>query len=225
MEMSERRSLIWSIRRCARDGDRRRMFAGYRVNMLDEMMPPHRHSPNAIRFGLTGDTNFTGVEGENITFGPGDLVLTPHDTWHNHGNGPDEASVNLSVLDMPLVNLLNATYFDFDYKEDEGSLCRRRSRRAARVPSDYSQRYYGPAACSPRFLDHHRGSGTSSPMFVYRWDQTRTLLEQLQLIEQPARGRRGRVRQPDDRRPGLPDDHLLRPDAPAGERSCPSARA
>jgi gentisate 1,2-dioxygenase len=84
------------------------------------MMPPHRHSPNAIRFGLTGNTNFTGVHGENITFGPGDLVLTPHDTWHNHGNGPEEASVNLSVLDMPLVNALNATYFEFDYKEMEG---------------------------------------------------------------------------------------------------------
>ena len=96
------------------------LFAAYRINVPHEIMPPHRHSPNAIRFGITGSTNFTGVEGENITFGPGDLVLTPHDTWHNHGNGPDDASVNLSVLDMPLVNILNATYFEHDYTEDEG---------------------------------------------------------------------------------------------------------
>ncbi len=93
------------------------LFAAYRINVPDEIMPARRHSPNAIRFGLTGATNFTGVEGENITFGPGDLVLTPHDTWHNHGNGPDDASVNLSLLDMPLVNILNATYFEFDYRE------------------------------------------------------------------------------------------------------------
>ena len=59
-------------------------------------MPPHRHSPNAIRFGLTGRQNFTGVEGENIIFGPGDMVLTPHDTWHNHGNQGDDPAINLS---------------------------------------------------------------------------------------------------------------------------------
>ncbi len=68
------------------------------MNDPREIMPPHRHSPNAIRLGLTGVMNFTGVEGENIVFGPGDLVLTPHDTWHNHGNQGDDPAVNLSVL-------------------------------------------------------------------------------------------------------------------------------
>ncbi len=64
--------------------------------------------------------NFTGVEGENITFGPGDLVLTPHDTWHNHGNKGDENAINLSVLDLPLVETLNcAMYFEHDYTEEE----------------------------------------------------------------------------------------------------------
>ena len=53
------------------------MYTAYRLNDPREIMPPHRHSPNAIRFGLTGQQNFTGVEGENIVFGPGDLVLTP----------------------------------------------------------------------------------------------------------------------------------------------------
>ena len=33
-----------------------------------------------MRFGLTGRQNFTGVEGEDITFLPGDMVLTPRDT-------------------------------------------------------------------------------------------------------------------------------------------------
>src|SRR3546814_4654073 len=78
------------------------MYTAYRLNDPREIMPPHRHSPNAIRFGLTGTENFTGVEGENITFGPGDMVLTPHDTWHNHGNQGGEPAINLSVLDLPL---------------------------------------------------------------------------------------------------------------------------
>ncbi|HXQ52284.1 MAG TPA: cupin domain-containing protein [Stellaceae bacterium] len=147
------------------------LFAAYRINVPHEIMPPHRHSPNAIRFGLTGATNFTSVEGEAITFGPGDLVLTPHDTWHNHGNGPDDASVNLSVLDMPLVNILNATYFEFDGDEDGTKRLGNSS-----VPTDYSQRAYGSGGLMPRFVSHRRGAGTGSPMFVYRWAETEALL-------------------------------------------------
>ena len=78
------------------------LYVAYRLNDPREIMPPHRHSPNAIRLGLTGTMNFTGVEGENITFGPGDMVLTPHDTWHNHGNKSEEPAINLSVLDLPV---------------------------------------------------------------------------------------------------------------------------
>jgi gentisate 1,2-dioxygenase len=180
MELSERRSILMvnpALKPTVATVST--MFAAYRINMPHEMMPPHRHSPNAIRFGLTGATNFTGVDGENITFGPGDLVLTPHDTWHNHGNGPDEASVNLSVLDMPLVNILNATYFEFDYKEKEGDQLVEKRVQSQKVPDDYSQRVYGTGGLVPRFVNHQRGAGTSSPMFVYRWEQTQQLLRKL----------------------------------------------
>jgi gentisate 1,2-dioxygenase len=155
------------------------LIAAYRINVVDETMPPHRHSPNAIRLGLTGDTNFTGVQGENITFGPGDLVLTPQDTWHNHGNGPDEASVNLSVLDIPLVEFLNSMYFEFDYREDEGGKTVPKTEQTSRVPADYSQRVYGVGGLLPRTVDHNRGSGTCSPMFVYRWESISLLLDRL----------------------------------------------
>jgi len=180
MEQSERRSIIMvnpALKPIVATVST--LFAAYRINTPHEMMPPHRHSPNAIRFGLTGDTNFTGVHGENITFGPGDLVLTPHDTWHNHGNGPVEASVNLSVLDMPLVNILNATYFEFDYKEKEGDKLVPKKVQSASVPDDYSQRMYGTGGLVPRFINHRRGAGTSSPMFVYRWEETKKLLDKL----------------------------------------------
>ena len=29
-------------------------------------------------------------------FGPGDMVLTPNDTWHNHGTVGNEPALNLS---------------------------------------------------------------------------------------------------------------------------------
>jgi gentisate 1,2-dioxygenase len=55
MDDSERRSLILvnpglSPRRATVST----MYTAYRLNDANEVMPPHRHSPNAIRFGLTG---------------------------------------------------------------------------------------------------------------------------------------------------------------------------
>jgi gentisate 1,2-dioxygenase len=175
---SERRSLILVNPGLApRRATVTTMYTAYRLNDPNEVMPPHRHSPSAIRFGLTGKQNFTGVEGEDMTFGPGDLVLTPHDTWHNHGNTGDEPAVNLSVLDLPLVETLNAVYFEHDYKELENGKAVAKNKQSARVPSDYSERIYGQGGYLPRFVSHHRGTGAASPMYCYRWEPLRELLE------------------------------------------------
>ena len=177
-ESSERRSLILVNPGLApRRASVSTMYTAYRLNDPNEVMPPHRHSPNAIRFGLTGQLNFTGVEGENITFGPGDMVLTPHDTWHNHGNQGDDPAINLSVLDLPLCETLNATYFEHDYSEDEKGERVRKAVQSERFPPDYSQRVYGSGGLMPRFLSHHRGTGNASPMYVYRWSAMRETLE------------------------------------------------
>jgi gentisate 1,2-dioxygenase len=175
---SERRSLILVNPGLApRRATVTTLYTAYRLNDPNEVMPPHRHSPSAIRFGLTGKQNFTGVEGEDMTFGPGDLVLTPHDTWHNHGNTGAEPAVNLSVLDLPLVETLNAVYFEHDYKELEDGKAVAKNKQTARVPSDYSERIYGHGGYLPRFVSHHRGTGAASPMYCYRWEPLRALLE------------------------------------------------
>jgi gentisate 1,2-dioxygenase len=177
-ESSERRSLILVNPGLApRRASVTTMYTAYRLNDPREIMPPHRHSPNAIRFGLTGAQNFTGVEGENITFGPGDMVLTPHDTWHNHGNQGGDPAINLSVLDLPLVETLNATYFEHDYTEEAQGQRVRRAVQSERFPSDYSQRVYGQGGLMPRFVSHARGTGAASPMYVYRWEMMRELFE------------------------------------------------
>jgi len=170
---SERRSLILVNPGLApRRATVTTMYTAYRLNSPNEVMPPHRHSPSAIRFGLTGKQNFTGVEGEDVVFGPGDLVLTPQDAWHNHGCVGDEPAVNLSVLDLPLVENLNAVFFEHDYKED-GQV---KNRQSARVTPDYSGRIYGTGGYLPRFVKHER-SPHSSPMYCYRWEPLRELLE------------------------------------------------
>ena len=177
-ETSERRSLVLVNPGLApRRATTTTLYVAYRLNDPRELMPPHRHSPNAIRLGLTGTMNFTGVEGENITFGPGDLVLTPHDTWHNHGNQGEEPAINLSVLDLPLVETLNSMYFEHDYTEEEEGQRVRRTMQSERFAPDYSQRVYGEGGLLPRFVSHHRGTGAASPMYVYRYERMRELLE------------------------------------------------
>jgi gentisate 1,2-dioxygenase len=178
MDDSERRSLILVNPGLApKRATVSTMYTAYRLNDANEVMPPHRHSPNAIRFGLTGKGNFTGVEGEDITFGPGDMVLTPIDTWHNHGTVGNEPAVNLSVLDLPLVETLNAVYFEHDYAEMENGKLVKKKQQTSRYPSDYSQRIYGHGGLMPRFVRHNRGSGVTSPMYVYRWEMMRELFE------------------------------------------------
>src|SRR3569623_2800890 len=52
-----------------------------------------------------------------------------------------------------------------------------RKQQCERVSPDYSQRIYGYGGLLPRFASKQaRGAGTSSPMFVYRYDQVRELL-------------------------------------------------
>lgn len=153
------------------------MYTAYRLNDADEIMPPHKHSPSAIRFGLTGAGNFTGVEGENVTFGPGDMVLTPNDAWHNHGTIGDKEAVNLSVLDLPLVESLNAIHFDHKYTEIEDGVEVQKKVQASRYPADYSAATYGQGGLMPRWVDHGRGGGLSSPMYVYRWEAMQTLFD------------------------------------------------
>ena len=149
------------------------LYTAYRLNDANEVMPPHRHTASAVRLGLTGQQNFTGVEGEDIVFGHGDMVLTPRDTWHNHGNVGSEPAINLSVLDYPLVESLNALQFEHDYKED-GQI---KKQQTARFTPDYSSRMYGAGGLTPRFVDHRRGVGGSSPVYVYRYEAMREFLE------------------------------------------------
>ncbi len=218
MDDSERRSLILVNPGLApRRATVSTMYTAYRLNDANEIMPPHRHTPSAVRFGLKGKGNFTGVDGENIVFGPGDMVLTPNDTWHNHGTVGNEPALNLSVLDLPLVETLNAVAFEHDYKEMENGRLVSKKQQTARFPSDYSQRIYGYGGLLPRFASKQRGAGTSSPMFVYRWDMVRELLERHKDWDgDPHDALMVEYIDPTTGAAGVQDHHVLRPDAASG---------
>ena len=55
----------------------------------------------------------TTVNGERFDMYPGDLILTPHGTWHDHGNegieGLSEPVTWLDGLDIPLIAMFNVS--------------------------------------------------------------------------------------------------------------------
>ncbi len=113
----------------------------------------------------------------------GDLILTPTGTWHDHGNDGQRPVIWVDVLNVPLVESLNATQFEFNYSErDEQSNTGEqipKRLQTVREPDDHSQHLYGAGGIKPLFVSHRRGPTEHSPLFVYRWEQTRAALERL----------------------------------------------
>ncbi|MBE1584097.1 hypothetical protein H4W80_002355 [Nonomuraea angiospora] len=88
------------------------LWAGVQFLLPGELAPPHRHTAAALRFILGGRGAYTVVDGDSIPMTPGDLVLTPGWTVHEHHNPGDEPMVWLDVLDLPLVIGLEALFFE-----------------------------------------------------------------------------------------------------------------
>ena len=160
------------------------LYVSFSIYNPKETVPAHRHTPNASRFVLQGDGGFTTIEGEKCTMYRGDLIVTPNGTWHDHGNDGTEPIIWLDVLDLPLVEALNATEFEFDYREPppDGSntgKTQRRDVQSIREPLDHSTNFYATGGLRPKFATNPRGKGIGTPMYVYRWTDTRKSLERL----------------------------------------------
>jgi gentisate 1,2-dioxygenase len=149
------------------------LFAAYSLYNPGEQAPVHRHTPNASRFVLEGTGGYTTVNGEKIHMSRGDLVLTPNGCWHDHGNEGTEPVIWVDVLDVPLVESLNSTAFEFDYVEGE----ERKTTQSVTAPAGFSTQLYSRGGLTPTFVEHRRGRSDHSPMFVYRWKDTRAALD------------------------------------------------
>lgn len=110
-EESERRVLI--LENPALHGESRitrNLFAGLQIILPGEIAPAHRHVASALRFIIEGRNAYTAVGGERTMMEPGDFVITPTWTWHDHGNVGDGPMVWLDGLDMHIVNLCDASF-------------------------------------------------------------------------------------------------------------------
>ncbi len=127
-----------------------------------ESAPAHRHTAAAIRFVLEGDGVWTTVDGDACRMHPGDLVLTPAWTFHDHTNGGDEPMLWFDGLDLPLANALDAVFYE-NHPELNQPL----------LGYDLSEARYATAGRAPR--DRTR-AGDHSPLLVYRWAESDAML-------------------------------------------------
>jgi 1-hydroxy-2-naphthoate dioxygenase len=118
----------------------------------------HRHTAAALRFVVESDgTGYTNVEGEQMLMEPGDLVLTPNWTWHDHLNAGKHNLVWLDVLSVPLISHLDANFHE-NYAEGPAQPIIKRD--------GYSRQQYG--AIRPRMTNV---TNAALP-YNYKWRDT-----------------------------------------------------
>jgi gentisate 1,2-dioxygenase len=137
------------------------LYAGLQLVRPGEIAPCHRHSQTAFRFVVEGTGAFTVVDGERTALHPGDFVITPQWSWHDHANEGDVPVVWLDVLDTPLVDFLDTVFREI-YPQ---------MRYPVSAPDDVSPARFGagllPDGAPPR---------AASPVFNYRYEKARAAL-------------------------------------------------
>jgi gentisate 1,2-dioxygenase len=93
------------------------LFAGLQIILPGEIAPSHRHTPNALRFVVDGEGAYTSISGEKIDIHPGDFIVTPSWSWHDHGNLGADPVVWMDGLDTPFTSLFGA-HFRENYPDD-----------------------------------------------------------------------------------------------------------
>lgn len=152
------------------------LYAGLQLILPGEVAPSHRHTQSALRFIVEGSGAYTAVDGERVTMHPGDFIITPSWTWHDHGNPGDEPVVWLDGLDIPMIAFFDAGFAE-RYPEDTQPIAR---------GDGFSQARYGEnmAPVDPE------DTAPVSPVFRYPYARSKAALLRLRDAGalHPARG-------------------------------------
>jgi gentisate 1,2-dioxygenase len=141
------------------------LYCGLQVIKPGEIAPAHRHTPNALRFIIEGEGAYSTIEGERVAMHPGDFVLTPGWTWHDHGHLGTAPVIWLDALDNPFGQFFGAIFRE-NYPGDTHPVCHADGTAQARFGSNLLPMEY-------------RSEIRSSPLLVYPYDRTRETLDRL----------------------------------------------
>jgi gentisate 1,2-dioxygenase len=141
------------------------LYAGVQLVMPGETAPTHRHAASALRFVLeSGEGAYTAVDGERATMHPGDFILTPSWTYHDHGNPSDAPAIWMDGLDIPMVNMFSASFAE--HHPDD--------RQAVTRPEGDALSRYGASLLPIDYAPSQR-----PPMLSYPYSRSREALDRL----------------------------------------------
>lgn len=143
----------------------RSMFCGLQLILPGEIAPSHRHTQSALRFIVEGSGAYTAVDGERTTMHPGDFIITPPWTWHDHGNPGSEPVVWMDGLDIHIVRMFDAGFME-TFPEDVQPVTRTEGDSQARYGNNMV-----PMAPLP--------ASKTSPIFNYPYGRSRETLATL----------------------------------------------
>jgi gentisate 1,2-dioxygenase len=103
------------------------------------------------------------VDGEKFLMEPGDLVLTPQYTWHDHGNDSDGPMIWIDGHDGPLTLALNALFME------------RFSAPVQTVVHDDAFTKRRTGALRPRGIERRPGGHP----YVYKWREAEAVLDDM----------------------------------------------
>lgn len=148
------------------------LYAGLQLILPGEIAPSHRHSQSALRFIVEGSGAYTAVDGERTTMHPGDFIITPSWTYHDHGNPGSEPVVWMDGLDIRIVQSFAAQFHEV-YPEEVQPVSRSEGAATARFGSGLI-----PLGAAAPF-------GRTSPIFNYPYARSRDALQLLSRDQDP----------------------------------------
>ena len=148
------------------------LYAGLQLILPGEIAPSHRHSQSALRFIVEGTGAYTAVDGERTQMKPGDFIITPSWTYHDHGNPGSEPVVWMDGLDIRIVQLFAAQFHEV-YPEETQPVTRSEGAATARYGSGLA-----PLGAVAPF-------GKTSPIFNYPYARSREALAKLAADQAP----------------------------------------
>ena len=148
------------------------LYAGLQLILPGEIAPSHRHSQSALRFIVEGSGAYTAVDGERTTMHPGDFIITPSWTWHDHGNPGEEPVVWLDGLDIRIVQAFGAQFHE-PFAQEVQPVARSEGASAARFGANLL-----PVGAAAPF-------GKTSPIFNYPYARSREALAKLAKDQAP----------------------------------------
>jgi len=148
------------------------LYAGLQLILPGEIAPSHRHSQSALRFIVEGSGAYTAVDGERTVMHPGDFIITPSWTWHDHGNPGAEPVVWMDGLDIRIVQTFAAQFHE-PFAEEVQPVSRQEGASVAR----YGNNMVPVNAAAP--------FGKTSPIFNYPYARSRESLALMSRDQDP----------------------------------------